>query len=453
MIRASLFAATVLLSASVWSQTLEVLLTNGPTASRINIVLLSEGYTQDELPKFRTNATAILNRLLQTPPFADYQSYFNAFGIFVASQESGSDHPSSAIYRDTYFNSTYDSYGLTYLITIPPNDVDPIYDNGKGKVYELLAELTPEYDVVAMVVNDTDYGGSGGEPLIASIDTFSAEIAVHELGHSYAGLGDEYSAPYPGFPEVEEPNTTTNRTQIKWASWIVDTTPVPTPATDLYANVVGLFEGAHYHATGWYRPKLDCKMRTLGQPFCEVCAERLVISTYELIRPIEVVTPATNAPYTLMDTQSLTLTAQTLEPGSPLKLQWYLNDQAIPNATNVALSLSGSALPLGTNQVRLVTTDGTSRVRRDPARLLTDTRTWALNVRATRPAIAAEYVGGALVLSWPASAESFVLESRGELSGALNWQPVPVAPTRVDDRFFLTITIAKGSAFYRLRSE
>ena len=453
--RVSVLLAITLLCASAPSQTLEVLLTNGPTASRINIVFLSEGYTQSEFGKFRTNATAILDHFLSTPPFNDYENYFNAFAISVASQESGSDHPSTNFYRNTYFNSTYDSFGTPRLVSIPPNNYDGSYANGRGKVDALLAGMMPEYDVVVLVVNDTAYGGSGGEPLIASINTSSAEIAIHELGHNYAGLGDEYSDPYPGYPDIEEPNTTrqTNRAQIKWRAWIADATPVPTPATAPYSSVIGLFEGAHYHSTGWYRPKFDCKMHHLDQPFCAVCAEALVTSTYEMIRPIESVTPPTNSTYTMIDTQSVTLGVRTLQPASPFIVQWHLNDQAVPNATNATWTLSGSALPLGTNRVRVVAADTTARVRTDPTHLLTDSRTWKLIVQATRPSLRVQYLGTNVALSWPALSESFVLESKSQLSGSSAWQTVPGSAVRVDDWLFATNSIGNGSSFYRLRRQ
>src|SRR5690606_922508 len=103
--------------------------------------------------------------------------------------------------------------------------------------------------------------------------------------HSFADLGDEYSSAYPGYPDIEEPNTTreTRREFIKWNHWIEEATPVPTPAISAYSGVIGLFEGAHYHASDWYRPKRECKMRSLGQEFCAVCGEAIVIALAERI--------------------------------------------------------------------------------------------------------------------------------------------------------------------------
>ena len=113
------FLSLLVLAAS--AQTIQQILTNGPTATRINIVFLSEGYTTNQLGQFSIDATNVLNKLLSTPPFSQYSNYFNAFAISVASVESGSDHPCSGTYKNTYFNSTYDSYDTARLITIPPN--------------------------------------------------------------------------------------------------------------------------------------------------------------------------------------------------------------------------------------------------------------------------------------------------------------------------------------------
>src|SRR5438034_5480812 len=97
---------------------IQQILTNGPTANRVNIVILSEGYSSADLVRFPDHAQAFLDRLLGTPPFIEYRSYFNAFTISVASAESGSRHPSSNVFPDTYFHSSYDTQGIQYLISI-----------------------------------------------------------------------------------------------------------------------------------------------------------------------------------------------------------------------------------------------------------------------------------------------------------------------------------------------
>ncbi len=358
---------------------LETLIASGPTASRVNIVVLSEGYTAADLVRFPNDARAVVNHLLDTPPYTAYRNHFNAFALSVPSAESGSDHPTRGLFRNTYFNSTYDSYGLSYLITIPPNDRDPEAVHGQGRVQALLQQFMPEYDLVLLLVNDTDYGGSGGEVAITSLNPSAREIAVHELGHSFAGLGDEYEAAFPGYPDIEEPNTTreTRRGFIKWNPWIHPTTPVPTPKIAAYQTLVGLFEGAHYHATGWYRPKQQCKMRTLGQAFCEVCAEALVLATYRLVDPIESVTPT--APQITVTNTPVYFSATLLDPAaSDIETQWSLNGQILAGATASTLWLEPLDFQFGTNIVELVVHDDTLLVRSDPSRLLEGHRSWTV---------------------------------------------------------------------------
>ncbi|HEY5912599.1 MAG TPA: M64 family metallopeptidase [Verrucomicrobiae bacterium] len=434
---------------------LSQILTNGPTAKRINIVFLSEGYLPSQTNQFASDVGRALAGMIRTPPFDAYSNYFNAFTIFVPSVEAGSDHPSTGVFKDTYFNSSYDSYGIARLITIPPNDRDGTYANGQGKVNLLLQNLMPEYDLSVLIVNDAQYGGSGGSPLIASVNASSAEIATHELGHTYSGLGDEYDAAYPGYPDTEEPNTTrqTNRTLIKWTTWILPSTPVPTPETPAYAALVGLFEGAHYHATAWYRPKLDCKMNHLGVPFCEICSEALVKSTYHLVHPIESNSPSTNAVINLIDPQTGTFAIERPRPATyDLSVQWFTNNIAVPGATNGQFTIAASALPSGTNLVKVEVSDPTTKVRNDPLQVLKDSRTWRVNVQL-RPVLGALRAQDKIVLSWPASSSGFVLESKTGLDPGTPWSPTGLSPVLVGNRLTVTNLIGTGSEYYRLRQQ
>ncbi|HJW31320.1 MAG TPA: M64 family metallopeptidase, partial [Saprospiraceae bacterium] len=283
-----ILAACTLPSMHAFSQaTIQQLLSNGPTDKRINIVFLSEGYTSAEMSKYiNTDVLIMLNQFTGTFPFAEYATYFNAFAISVESAESGSDHPSLGIDRNTFFSSTYETAGITRLLTLQ--------GIGYWRVDSLLQLLMPEYDIVVVIVNDTQYGGSGGSIAVTSINSAAPEIVMHELGHSFGWLADEYEDATPGYVGSETPNTTaeTDRNFIKWRTWIANTTPIPTPETAEYSGVVGLFEGASYERIGWFRPKLNCKMRTLGIMYCEVCSEDLVESAYRFLRPIESFSPA-----------------------------------------------------------------------------------------------------------------------------------------------------------------
>jgi len=365
---------------------MQTILTNGPISNRLNVVVLSEGYTSAQLAQFLVDATNAVNALLAHQPYQEYSNYFNAFAIKIASSQPGSDHPSwgtTGFYVNTYFNSTYD-LASDRLITIPPNFADANYSHGQGKVDALLQTNMPDCHLPILLVNDFTDGGSDGfnRTAIASIGYASPEILTHETGHVLANLGDEYTNASPGFPDTEEPNTTqqTNRLLIKWKAWISTNTPIPTPPTSAYGSVVGLFQGAHYHLTQWYRPELDCLMRDLYVPFCAVCSEALVLAIYNKVRPVDAFSPvSTNL--SVSTTSALTFSLALLQPAThSLSVQWYTNNTAVAGATNPALSLSPTALGNGNHTVGAVVRDDTSLVRNDPTNLLTQTVTWALNV-------------------------------------------------------------------------
>ena len=349
-------------------------------SNRLNIVVLSEGYTSNQLAQFLVDATNAVNTLLSHPPYHEYRNYVNAFAIKVASTDSGSDHPFYGISRNTYFNSTYDS--SDYLITIPADST------GQGKVDALLQTFMPNCQLPVLLVNDLTEGGSDGffKTAIVSIGGLAAEqstgqpgIMSHETGHVLANLGDEYTIPYPGFPDTEEPNTTqqTNRTLIKWRAWIDASTTVPTPVT-AGDGVVGLFQGAHYHTNGWYRPELNCVMGSLGIPFCSVCSEALVLAIYQHVRPVDGFSPASTN-LSVSTTQVLTFSLSLLQPATHnLDVQWLTNGVARTGAINLSFTLLPQTLSFGSNRVSAVVKDNTSLVRNDPTNLLSQTVSWTI---------------------------------------------------------------------------
>lgn len=372
-----------LLLGQMYSQaTIQQVVSNGPTDRRLNIVVFSEGYTSSQLSKYlNTDVPLLLNHLFSTEPFQDYSTYYNAFAISVASAESGSDHPSLGIYHNTFFNSTFETAGVTRLLTL-----DGI---GYFRVDSLLQLLMPEYDLVFVIVNDPQYGGSGGSIAVTSINGQAPEIVVHETGHTMGHLGDEYGTATPGYVGTETPNTTaeTDRDLIKWRTWILETTPIPTPETNGYGSVVGLFEGASYEETGWYRPKLTCKMNVLGFPFCEVCGEALVKASYGLVRPIDSLSPPVG-PISLADSQSAALLVQPIVPVThSLEIRWLDNGLAIPGASNPIFNAFSRSLGNGSHAITARVDDSTFFVRSDPQRLLIDSASWTITVTGvTSPA-------------------------------------------------------------------
>ena len=370
------------------------ILTNGPTSARINVVIFSEGYTTNDLASnFVGGATSAVARLLSVQPYSEYGSYFNAFAVSVASVQSGSSHPQTGVTNNTYFNSAYDATH-NYVITIPatnqPNTI------GTGKIGNLLTNWVPEYntnrDFTILLVNDETIGGSGGPLTISPLGqpVYQQAILAHETGHTLAALGDEYAYDLlDAGAGGERQNVTTNtiRSNIPWNVWISTNTPVPTPTNGAYTSVVGLFEGANYSATGWYRPKMGCLMRDLLVPsqsapnsFCDVCTEALIKSFYSRIRPIESFSPA-NTNLSVVSTQAVSFSVKPLQPATHnLAVQWFTNGVAVSGATNTTFQFYPAAVGDGANTVRAVVNDPTPLVRNDPANLLRATNTWSAAV-------------------------------------------------------------------------
>ena len=382
---------------SIEAQTVTQIRDSGQRDNRLNIVLLSEGYTSEELAtKFIADAETIVEGLLASEPYARYRNYFNAFAISVASAESGADDPSRGLWRNTYFNSSFDSYGLSHALTLPPNDTNSSYADGHGKVDRLLMQFVPDYDLAIVLVNDSQYGGTArNRTSIVSMSQQATEVAVHESGHSFGDLGDEYESagPTDAVP-AERPNATqqTSRDLIKWRSWILPGTPIPTPETidaktgdPVHEDEVGLFEGANYSPSAWFRPKFHCKMRTSNSPFCEVCIEALVGYTYARISAIDSATPE-QASLMLYQGQSANLSIRRLQPLThSLTVQWFVDDVPVQGATGDEFTIADAQLGPGAHKVRVDVTDPTPLVRNDWLRSMTQSREWTVTINDTPP--------------------------------------------------------------------
>jgi hypothetical protein len=362
------------------------IVTNGPTTNRVNLVLFSEGYTSAQLGQFLIDATNAANFFLSVQPYAEYSNYFNVFAIATNSAHSGSTHLISTTYTNgyTYFNSTYDT--SDHIITIPPDPSDTTNSHGQGKIDSLLQLLLPSTnnDLPALLVNDPIPGGSDnyGMTAITYVNEAGGTYLIHESGHTLGNLGDEYTTPYPGFPDVEEPNTTTNTNNIKWSAWIPTNTPIPTPPTTTYQNTVGLFEGAHYHTTGWYRPTLDSRMQSVqsGSGFGPINQEALVLAIYGKMRPIDARLPATNS-LSVASAQMLNFNLNLVQPAThTLNVQWRTNGVTVTGATNSTFNILPALLGNGAQKVEADIWDGTTFVRTDLKNLLKQTNIWNLNV-------------------------------------------------------------------------
>ena len=396
---------------------LHTLIENGSSENQVNVVILAEGYTEDELDDFLVDANGIASELLDTPPYEQYRTFFNVYALSVASEESGSDHPDSGIYKDTYFNSYYDCNGTTRLICID--------GEGRDSLFAVLIRYMPSYDMNLLLVNDPDYGGAGGSLYsTTSVHPSGYQVAIHELGHHFAGLSDEYEGSRVN--QCVNTDNITNSTSIdviSWNHWIDETTPLPTPENSAYSDVVGAFEGAQYHQSACYRPQLDCMMRTLNKPFCTVCTEHHIKSFYELVSPLKSYEPVENQLEFDPD-QGIALAVDTRTfDGADLLVEWIVNGSLFEGGQGGGLELTAEDLLIGENSVWARVTDTTNLVL-DPdiLPLLVDSVEWVIEVEDPLPVELTTFSGlsdgNTVVLTWETASETnnagFAIETKEE---------------------------------------
>jgi len=328
---------------------MDTIVFNGDSEKLINIVILSDGYTADELSKFVTDASTYSTAFFNEVPFSNYEKYFNIFIIKVPSNQSGASHPGTAtdvtepvqpvITVDNYFGSTFD-YGNIHRSLVPMKT---------STVTKVLAVNFPNYDQAIILVNSPYYGGSGGDFIVASTHPSSAQIALHEFGHTFSGLRDEF---WPGDAHATEGVNMTRETdpsQVRWKNWIG-------------TNLIGIYQ----HCCGgssslWYKPSENCKMEYLGEPFCSVCVEATIEKIHSIVSPLESYEPQFDniSAYSFPIKFKIDLIYPT---PNTLKINWLLNNSVFK--TNVdSLLIERDNLLRGNNTLRVIIEDTTNLLR------------------------------------------------------------------------------------------
>jgi len=314
--------------ASVAKPRVGAILENGDPSSKVDLVILGDGYREAEMGKYHQDAALAADDLFSHEPFASRKDDFNVWTVDSPAAESGISRPRSGLFRETPLGASYNSFDSErYILSLD------------DRAWRDVAAAAP-YDFALMLVNSEKYGGGGIFNLYstAAVDSgFRRYLVVHEFGHHFAGLGDEYytsSVAYEDFHgervEPWEPNVTAllDPDRLKWVDLVENDTPLPTPwkkvefeeyslgyqekrgrlrsegvpekemealfreaqtrftemlGAEEYAGRVGAFEGASYQATGLYRPQADCIMFTRDEVgFCQVCSRAIerVIDLY-----------------------------------------------------------------------------------------------------------------------------------------------------------------------------
>lgn len=238
---------------------------NGPASGKVDVLLVSEGYSVEQLPKFHADATRLVNALFALEPFRSRKADFNVRALDVPGRGLSVENNIFALQR---YMLTYDNRALRDVSASAP------------------------YDVVEILINDEQYGGGGIfnlQSTVAAGARASEYVFIHELAHNLAGLGDEYvgNVTYetgaPVKAEPWEPNLTAlfDPARLKWRDLVEPGTPLPTPMS--LAGNVGAFEGAGYEAKGLYRGEADCIMFSRNPVgFCRVCQRAIthIIDSY-----------------------------------------------------------------------------------------------------------------------------------------------------------------------------
>jgi hypothetical protein len=287
----------------------------GDPVTKVDLLVLGDGYTSAERQKFEADARRFIETLFAASPFREHRQDFNVWGLCPAAEESGVSRPSTGIYRRSPVGATYDTFGTErYMLTM------------ENRALRDVASFAP-YEFIEILVNSDTYGGGGifNQYATVAIDSsWSGYVGVHEFGHQFAGLADEYYTSDVAYlpPEQKtepwEPNVTAllDPAILKWKDLLAPGTPVPTPwekeefdrfqrdiqrqrkemraagkpeaeidvllrkerekedamlGAEKFAGKVGAFEGANYEAKGYYRPELNCIMFTRQKKFCRVC--------------------------------------------------------------------------------------------------------------------------------------------------------------------------------------
>jgi hypothetical protein len=292
---------------------------NGPSEDKVDLLIVGDGYTQAEMKKFEAAARRLADHLFQVSPFKERARDFNVWAIALPTEESGVSRPSTGVHHASKLGARYDIFGSErYVLTT---------DN---RALRELAQYAP-YEFIEILVNNETYGGGGifGQFSTAAADNDWANyLFVHEFGHHFAGLADEYYTSPVAYAtggerrEPWEPNATAlhDPANLKWKKFVKEGTPLPTPwpkeayetasrayqkeraalradnrpesemsalfrrdlqqsnelfSRDPHRHTVGAFEGANYEATGYYRPEMQCIMFDRSDTFCSVCADAI----------------------------------------------------------------------------------------------------------------------------------------------------------------------------------
>lgn len=250
------------------------LVKGGDPADVIDIAILAEGYRPEEMESFYAHADSAITSLRNHEPFKSMMDRFNIVAVAAPSADSGVSIPRLGEWRNTAVGSHFSTFYSTRYLTTPH----------VKQIHDLLTGIP--YEHIIILANTDEYGGGGiynSYTLTTARHESFAPVIVHEFGHSFGGLGDEYfydddvmSGSYAIDLEPWEPNVTTHPQDPKWRDQLKPGTPLPTPVEEADKWPVGVYQGAAYTSRNAYRPADHCRMRdNVTKGFCPVCQKAI----------------------------------------------------------------------------------------------------------------------------------------------------------------------------------
>ena len=326
------------------------------TAGRgVHLLVLGDGYTQDETELYIQDAFEVVTKLQEDNGINDHTTAWNVHVVINPSNESGADDDFDIDTVDTFYGAGYNCFDIPRLICA----------NSTTILTTAFSEY-PFVDEIALVVNDDRFGGAGGSYAVYSRG--ETDIVLHELGHTFANLADEYVDEQiadrflPGYIEGRSANVSNrmNPNEVPWSHWIDDKSNFPTRVGE-NPGAVGIFAGAFYSSSGFYRPLEDSLMRSNGSVFGVVSSEAWIDQIYEKAGPVTSISPIQEN-ITINQDQSAEFSLETLFDTSVQSISWYINDVLQDEFTDMQnISVSEEA---GTYTIRVDVSDKTEKIRK-----------------------------------------------------------------------------------------
>lgn len=248
---------------------------NGESSKKVDLVFVAEGYTASQMEKFKSDVRFMADYMFEREPYKSRKSDFNVWAVMSPSKDVGPDNPGKSYWSRTPMASTFYTFGTDRYLTTSD------YKAVRDVVWDVPT------DAIFILVNTEVYGGGGiynYYAMASSDNKYRGEVMIHEFGHAFAGLGDEYfdsETAYEGFYNLKvepwEPNLTTLvNFDTKWKKMLPAGTPIPTPVDPAQPRKIGVYEGGGYMSKGIYRPIDKCQMRVNTKDgFCPVCQDAI----------------------------------------------------------------------------------------------------------------------------------------------------------------------------------